>query len=158
MISLTTLTLLKHPDQLAKLMNSIDDPQAVAHATEELLRFLDVAHFGRRRVATEDVVVGGQLIKAGEGVIAAQEIADRDPSVFDDPDRLDLSRDARMHMAFGYGIHQCLGQPLARVELQVVLTTLFPRLPNLELAVPMEQLNFQQANLVYGIESLPVKW
>jgi cytochrome P450 len=158
MISFTTLTLLKHPDQLAMLMDSIDDPRAVARATEELLRFLDVAHFGRRRVATEDVVVGGQLVKAGEGVIAAQEIADRDPSIFDRPDRLDLGRDAKMHMAFGYGIHQCLGQPLARVELQVVLTTLFPRLRNLELAVPMEELNFLQANLIYGIESLPVRW
>lgn len=158
MIAMSTLTLLKHPDQLAKVMASIDDPKAIARAVEELLRYLDVAAFGRRRVAIEDVVVGGQLIKAGEGVIAAQEVADRDPRFFPDPDRLDVQRDAKVHMAFGFGIHQCLGQPMARIELQTVLTTLFPRLPNLELAVPMEELSFKEASFVFGVHQLPIKW
>jgi cytochrome P450 len=156
MVALGTLALLEHPDQLAWLM--ADPPARVAGAVEELLRYLTISHFGRRRVATEDVVVAGQLVRAGEGVIAANDSANRDADAFPEPDVLDLSRDARHHLAFGYGTHQCLGQPLARVELQVVYPTLFRRLPDLRTAEPLDSLRFKESMVFYGLFSLPVRW
>ncbi|GAA4497546.1 cytochrome P450 [Actinoallomurus oryzae] len=156
MIALGTLTLLQHPDQLAELREG--DPELIKSAVEELLRYLNIVHSGRRRVATEDVEVGGRLIKAGEGVIVATDAGNRDESAFPDPDVLDLHRDARHHVAFGYGIHQCLGQPLARVELQVVYGTLYRRVPTLRLAVPLEEVRFKHDMLVYGVHELPVSW
>jgi cytochrome P450 len=155
-ITLATALLLEHPDQLADFRAG--DQKFVANAVEELLRFIDVPHLGRRRVALEDVVVGGQLIKAGEGVIAAQMIADRDESAFPSPDSLDLRREARHHMGFGFGTHQCLGQPLARLEMQVALSTLFRRIPTLKLAVPREELRFNYDGLIYGLRELPLSW
>lgn len=122
------------------------------------MRYLNITHSGRRRVAVEDVEIGGQLIRAGEGIIAAGDVANRDETVFDDPDRLDVTREARHHVAFGYGVHQCLGQTLARVELQVVYGTLYRRIPNLRLAVPVAELEFKDDMLVYGVRSLPVTW
>jgi cytochrome P450 len=157
MIALGTLTMLQHPGQLAELRES-DDPKLVANAVEELLRYLNITHSGRRRVALEDVEIGGQLIKAGEGVIAANDSGNRDESAFPDPDVLDIHRQARHHVAFGYGIHQCLGQPLARVELQVVYSTLYRRIPTLRLAVPLEEINFKHDMLIYGVHELPVSW
>jgi cytochrome P450 len=156
MIALGTLTLLQHPDQLAELREG--DPELVKSAVEELLRYLTIVHSGRRRVATEDVEVGGRLIKAGEGVIVATDSGNRDEKAFPDPDVLDIHRDARRHIAFGYGVHQCLGQPLARVELQVVYGTLYRRVPTLRLAVPLEQVRFKHDMLVYGVHELPVSW
>ncbi|MCW2883139.1 MAG: cytochrome, partial [Streptosporangiaceae bacterium] len=157
MIALGTLTMLQHPDQLAELREA-DDPKLVANAVEELLRYLNITHSGRRRVAIEDVEVGGHLVKAGEGVIAANDSGNRDENVFPDPDGLDIHRQARHHIAFGYGIHQCLGQPLARVELQVVYGTLYRRIPTLRLAVPLEEVNFKHDMLVYGVHELLVSW
>ncbi|MEU6478092.1 cytochrome P450 [Streptomyces sp. NPDC047017] len=157
MIALGTLALLRHPDQLALLRDG-DDPRTVAAAVEELLRYLNITHSGRRRVALADIEIGGQVIRAGDGVILANEIANRDPLAFPDPDRLDLTRDARRHVAFGYGVHQCLGQPLARVELQVVYSTLYRRIPTLALATGPDQLEFKHDGLVYGVYSLPVTW
>ncbi|MDN3354687.1 cytochrome P450 [Actinomadura sp. DC4] len=157
MIALGTLTLLRHPDQLAELRGE-PDPKLVASAVEELLRYLTIVHSGRRRVATEDVEVGGRLIRAGEGVIVATDAGNRDASAFTDPDVLDIHRQARHHVAFGYGVHQCLGQPLARVELQVVYGTLYRRVPTLRLAVPLEEIRFKHDMLVYGVHGLPVSW
>ncbi|GAB3843462.1 cytochrome P450 [Dactylosporangium cerinum] len=157
MIALGTLTLLQHPDQLAELRGT-DNPKLVANAVEELLRYLNITHTGRRRVALEDVEVGGQLIRAGEGVIAANDVANRDETAFPDPDALDIHRQARHHMAFGYGIHQCLGQPLARVELQVVYSTLYRRIPTLRLAAPLDEIKFKHDMAVYGVHELPVTW
>jgi cytochrome P450 len=157
MIALGTLTLLQHPDQLALLRNT-DDPKLVASAVEELLRYLNIVHNGRLRMALEDIEIGGQTIRAGEGIIMPNEIANRDPEVFDDPDRLDITRDARQHVAFGFGIHQCLGQPLARMELQVVYSTLYRRIPTLELATDLDQVPFKYEGLVYGVYELPVTW
>jgi cytochrome P450 len=128
MIALGTLALLEHPDQLARLRRS-DDPKLVAGTVEELLRYLHITHNGRRRVALEDIEIADHVIRAGEGIILANDIANRDPDVFPDPDRLDIQRDARRHVAFGFGVHQCLGQPLARMELQVVYNTLYRRIP-----------------------------
>jgi cytochrome P450 len=156
MISLGTLALLRNPDQLALLRES-DDPRLVAGAVEELLRYLSVTT-GRRRVALEDVEVGGQLIRAGEGVIVDLDTANRDSTVFDQPERLDLRRNARQHVAFGFGAHQCLGQSLARVELQVVYGTLFRRVPSLRLAAETTDIQFKDDAIVYGVYELPVAW
>jgi cytochrome P450 len=157
MIALGTLTMLQHPGQLAELRES-NDPKLVASAVEELLRYLSIVHTGRRRVAIEDVEVGGQKIRAGEGVIVATEAGNRDAGAFPDPDVLDIHRQAHHHVAFGYGVHQCLGQPLARVELQVVYGTLYRRVPTLRLAVPLEEIRFKHDMFVYGVHELPVSW
>src|SRR5437016_7914032 len=107
MIALGTLTLLRHPDQLEELKA---DPGLWPGAVEELLRYLTVTHRGRHRVATADIELSGQLIRAGEGVIAAQDAANRDPAMFEHPNELDIRRpNARHHLAFGFGPHQCLG-------------------------------------------------
>lgn len=158
MISLSTLALLMHPEEKQIL---IDDPapDIVANAVEELLRYLSVSHSGRRRVAVADVEVGGRLIRAGEGVIAANSVADRDESIFPVADALDLRRaNARSNVTFGYGMHHCVGQLLARVELQVVLGTLFRRIPTLRLAIPFADVSFDPEGTVYGLHSLPVAW
>ena len=157
MIALGTLALLQHPGQLALLRES-DDPKFIAGAVEELLRYLHITHLGRRRAVTGDIEIGGQVLKAGEGVILANEIANRDPEMFPDPDRLDLTRDARRHVAFGFGVHQCLGQPLARMELQVVYGTLYRRIPTLRLACALEDVRFKHDAFIYGVHELPVSW
>ncbi len=157
MIALGTLALLRHPDQLAQLRET-DDPKLVASAVEELLRYLTITHGGLRRVALTDIEVGGQVIRAGEGILLISETANRDPAAFTDPDGLDLQRDARHHVAFGYGVHQCLGQSLARMELQVVYSTLFRRIPNLALAADLPQIPFKTDGFVYGVYELPVTW
>jgi cytochrome P450 len=158
MIALGTVALLENPAQLAELRET-DDPRVIANAVEELLRYLTITHSGRRRVALEDFELGGQLIRKGDGIIAAGEIANRDGEAFPgDPNTLDIHRKARHHVAFGYGVHQCLGQPLARVELQVVYGTLYRRIPALALAAPVDRLDFKHDMLVYGVHRLPVTW
>ncbi|GAA1608422.1 MULTISPECIES: cytochrome P450 [Kribbella] len=157
MIALGTLALLEHPDQLAVLRET-DDPKVVAGAVEELLRYLNITHNGRRRAVLEDIELHGQVLKAGDGVILPNDIGNRDPSVFENPDALDLGRDARRHVAFGFGVHQCLGQPLARMELQVVYSTLYRRIPTLRRAVGLEEIPFKHDGAVYGVYSLPVTW
>jgi cytochrome P450 len=157
MIALGTLALLQHPDQLAQLRES-DDPKLIASAVEELLRYLSITHSGRRRVALEDIDIGGVTIRAGEGVVLANDVGNRDPAAFSDPDRLDVERNPRHHVAFAFGVHQCLGQPLARVELQVVYGTLYRRIPTLQLAVDLAQIPFKHDGLVYGVYELPVTW
>jgi cytochrome P450 len=157
MIALGTLALLQHPDQLAGVRES-DDPKVIASAVEELLRYLSITHSGRRRVALEDIETGGVTIRAGDGVIVANDIGNRDPTAFPDPERLDIARNPRHHVAFGFGVHQCLGQPLARVELQVVYSTLYRRIPTLRLAVDLDEIPFKHDGLVYGVYELPITW
>ncbi|MFD2491474.1 cytochrome P450 [Amycolatopsis jiangsuensis] len=156
MIALGTTALLQNPDQLAAVRDG--DDKLVANAVEELLRYLTIVHTGRRRVALEDLEVAGQHIRKGEGMIAAGEVANRDESRFPEPDKLDVTRKARHHVAFGYGVHQCLGQPLARVELQVAYRTLYRRIPTLRLAVPLDEVKFKHDMVVYGVHELPVTW
>jgi cytochrome P450 len=157
MIALGTLALLEHPDQLERLRED-DSPALIASAVEELLRYLTIVHDGRKRVAVEDIEIAGKVIRAGEGVIMATDLGNRDPDAFSDPDTLDLGRDARHHVAFGFGVHQCLGQPLARMELQVAYSTLFRRIPGLKLAVPLDKVPFKHDGSVYGVYELPVTW
>jgi cytochrome P450 len=156
-IPLGILMLLEHPAELARLRDS-DDPDLPARAVNELLRLLNPNQIGRRRVALEDIEIGGQLIRAGEGVIMPTQSGNRDESVFPDPERLDIGRDARQHIAFSYGFHQCIGQYVARVELEVAITTLVRRIPTLELAKPMSELTFKGDLIVYGVDVLPVSW
>ncbi len=157
MIALGTLALLEHPDQLAIFRDS-EDPKEIANGVEEMLRYLSIAQHGLRRIATEDVEIGGQLVKAGEGFVVPLPIANWDPSVFPEPEKLDLHRSARAHHAFGFGIHQCVGQQLARVELQVVYGTLYRRIPTLELATKIDDIEFKDAAFAYGVNALPVTW
>ncbi|MFD8530036.1 cytochrome P450 [Streptosporangium canum] len=157
MIALGTTALLAHPDQL-RAVRGDDDPALAANAAEELLRYLSITHTEARRVAREDLEIGGRLIRKGEGIIVVKSVANRDPSAFPDPDTLDVRRKARHHVAFGFGAHQCLGQSLARVELQVVYSTLYRRIPTLALAVPLEQLTFKENAVFYGVRELPVTW
>ncbi|GAA4899777.1 cytochrome P450 [Streptomyces coeruleoprunus] len=156
MIAVGVCALLRHPDQLAVVRDG--DPEQVAWAVEELLRYLSVTHLGRRRVATADIEIHGRVVRAGEAVICANDIGNRDPAAFPDPDRLDVRRRARRHLTFGSGPHQCLGQNLARVELQVAYPALFRRLPGLRLARPLTDLAFRTERFVYGIQELPVVW
>ncbi|MFD3520002.1 cytochrome P450 [Streptomyces sp. NPDC058653] len=157
MIALATLALLEHPGQLELLRDS-DDPKLVASAVEELLRYLNIVHNGRRRVALEDIDIAGRRVRAGDGLIIANDLGNRDPDAFPEPDRLDIERDARHHVAFGFGVHQCLGQPLARLELQVVYSTLYRRVPTLRLAADLGQLPFKHDGSVYGVYEMPVTW
>jgi cytochrome P450 len=155
MISLGTLALLQRPDQVAELRA---DPSKTLGAVEELLREFTIAEFVTSRVAVKDTVVGGVEIKEGEGVLTLGNAANHDPDVFTDPYEIDINRGARNHIAFGYGAHQCLGQNLARVELQVVFDTLFARVPTLQVAVPVAELPFKDDATIYGLHSLPVTW
>jgi hypothetical protein len=158
MIALSTLTLLRHPGQAAEIRESTQ-PSLIQNAVDELLRYLSVAHTGRRRIAVRDVEIGGQLIRAGEGVIVANNVADRDETMFPDAHELNIHRrNARATLAFGYGIHQCIGQLLSRVELQVVHGTLWRRIPTLRLAVPFDEVRFKDDGSVYGLHALPVTW
>ncbi|MEE1801706.1 cytochrome P450 [Streptomyces sp. JV176] len=158
MTALGTLALLHHPEQLAAVRDS-DDPARVANAVEELLRYLTITHSGRRRVATEDVEIAGTLVRAGEGVVLANDAGNRDGTVFPDPDRLDIDRTGvRRHIAFGHGTHQCLGQNLARAELQLAYPALLRRFPGLRTTVPDSEIRFKEDMLVYGVHELPVAW
>ncbi len=157
MIALGTVALLQHPDVLARLRRT-DDPALVANIVEELMRYLTIVHSQVDRVALEDLTIGGQLIRAGDAVLMNLPAGNWDTAFVDNPDSLDIDRYTRGHLAFGYGVHQCIGQNLARVELQVALATLARRLPGLRLAVPPEQLRFQDEQEIYGVDELPVTW
>ncbi|MFF5127296.1 cytochrome P450 [Streptomyces syringium] len=154
MIGLGTFALLTHPDQAAALRA---DPGLADQAVEELLRYLTITPTGVR-AALEDVEVDGQLIRIGESVTISIQAANRDPARFDDPDTLDIHRKATGHLAFGHGIHQCLGQQLARVEMRVALPALLTRFPTLRLAVPPEEVPLRTDMNIYGVHRLPVTW
>ncbi|MFJ4191878.1 cytochrome P450 [Kitasatospora sp. NPDC089509] len=154
--ALSVLALLREPEQLAYLRAR---PEAVRGAVDELLRYTSVVgHTGTARVAVEDVPLGDVTVRAGEGVLCLLPVANRDPKAFPAPDLLDVTADSRRHLAFGHGVHLCLGHTLARTELQLMLTTLLQRLPGLRLAVPFEELRYRDRAIVQGLESLPVAW
>ncbi|MEU6892569.1 cytochrome P450 [Streptomyces sp. NPDC046557] len=154
MISLGTFTLLRHPEQLAELRA---DPSLMSEAVEELMRFLSIAD-GMLRVATRDIEIGGVTIGADDGVVFSTSVINRDESVFADPDSLDWHRPPRHHLAFGFGIHQCLGQNLARAEMEIALGSLFARLPGLRLAAEPELIPFKPGDTIQGMIELPVAW
>ncbi|MEU9761056.1 cytochrome P450 [Streptomyces sp. NPDC047985] len=154
MISLGTFTLLQHPDQLARMRESDD---LMTSAVEELLRFLSIAD-GIARVAVADIEVGGTTIRAGDGIILSTSVINRDENVYPAPDELDIGRNARNHLAFGFGVHQCLGQNLARAEMEIALRALYRRLPGLRLAVPADEVPFKPGDTIQGLLELPVTW
>ncbi|MGW2240622.1 cytochrome P450 [Streptomyces sp. NPDC001759] len=154
MISLGTFTLLQHPQQLAELRA---DPELMPQAVEELMRMLSIAD-GLLRRATEDIQVGDTVIRSGDGVLFSTSVINRDEDVYADADTLDWHRPARHHVAFGFGIHQCLGQNLARAELDIALRTLFGRLPALRLAAPPDEIPFKPGDTIQGMLELPVTW
>jgi cytochrome P450 len=158
MIGIGVLALLENPEQLA-IVRDTDDPKVVANAVEELLRYLSIIQNGQRRVAIEDIEIGGETIRGGEGIIIDLSPADWDAKAFPNPDQLQVEREnAREHLAFGYGRHQCVGQQLARAELQIVFSTLLRRIPTLQLAKPLDEIPFKNDKLAYGVYELPVTW
>ncbi|WP_026150777.1 cytochrome P450 [Streptomyces prunicolor] len=154
MISLSVTWLLEHPQQLEVIKA---DPAATNTALEELLRYFSVFDT-MPRVALADIEIGDCVIRAGEGVLLGFGAANRDDEVFENPDVMDLRRGDRNHVAFGYGVHQCLGHNLARAELEIVLNTLFARIPDLRLAAPVSELSFKKDAGIYGINEIPVSW
>ncbi|RBQ21319.1 cytochrome P450 [Spongiactinospora rosea] len=156
MLPLSVLSLVRHPDQLRQLL---DDPGLWPGAVEELLRFHSIVDWaGFDRAATQDIEIGGRKLGAGDGIFVLGASANHDERVFPDPDRFDIHREARPHVAFGYGIHQCLGQNLARAELEIALRTLFERIPGLRVDAPDEELSFKYSATVFGVDALPVSW
>ena len=157
MIGIGVLALLENPGQAAALRDT-DDPKFIANAVEELMRYLSIIQNGQRRIAVEDIEIAGETIRAGEGIILDLAPANWDARVYPEPDKLNLSRDASGQLGFGYGRHQCVGQQLARAELQIVFHTLLRRIPTLRLAVPIEEVPFKHDRLAYGVYELPVAW
>ncbi|WP_406113030.1 cytochrome P450 [Streptomyces sp. NBC_01014] len=153
MMGLSTLTLLTHPEQREALLA---EPAGTGAAVEELMRYLTIVQFGLGRVAKEDLELGGAQIKKGELVVVAMNAANRDPRVFENPDTLDLDRKMVRHMGFGYGVHACLGQNVARAELTTVLPRLFARFPGLRLATPLEEVPMDFTGTNYGVRTLMV--
>ncbi|WP_232660709.1 cytochrome P450 [Pseudonocardia sp. TRM90224] len=154
MLGLGVFALLQHPDQLAAMLR---EPERTEHAVEELLRYLSIIP-GTIRTALEDVELGGVVIEAGQSVMVSIPAANRDPERFPHPDELDLHRPTGGHLAFGHGVHQCIGQQLARVEMQVAFPALFARFPTLRLAVRPEEVTVKDDMLIYGVHRLPVTW
>ena len=157
MIGIGVLALLENPDQAALLRDS-DDPKFIANAVEELMRYLSIIQNGQRRVAVEDIEIAGTTIRAGEGIIIDLAPANWDANAYPRPDEVDFTRDASQELGFGFGRHQCVGQQLARAELQIVFQTLLRRIPTLRLAIPFDEVPFKHDRLAYGVYELPVTW
>lgn len=155
LISTGTLMLLDHPDQLEKLKS---DLSLVPSAVEELLRFNGPSTIAGPRFATEDIELAGQQIKKGDVVIPVLKSANRDERQFTESEELDITRKINRHLAFGHGIHMCLGAPLARVEGDIAFTTLLRRMPNLRLSVPRENVTWNFMLSSQGLTSLPVSF
>ncbi|WNV92113.1 cytochrome P450 [Umezawaea sp. Da 62-37] len=154
MLALGTFALLEHPEQLAALRA---EPELMPDAVEELMRYLSVVDI-LFRYATEDIELGGETIAKGSTVVVSLLAANRDPLRFDDPDEVDIRRKARGHVSFGHGVHQCLGQQLARIEMRAGFAGLLRRFPTLALAVPADQVRLKADMTIYGVHELPVTW
>ena len=156
MLSLGTVVLLEHPEVFMRLGQS-NDPAVIANIVEELMRYLTIVVSQVDRVATEDLEIGGQLIRAGEFVMMNLLAGNWDSEFAEKPEAFDVDRNTRGHLGFGYGVHQCIGANLARVEMQVAFSTLARRLPGLRLAVSPDELRFKESD-IYGMKELPVSW
>lgn len=155
MLALGTLALLCHPEQLAAVR---DEPAAVAPAVEELLRYLSIVQTSIPRITTTDVEIAGVEIPAGRLVFASLPAGNRDPRFIDAPETLDIGRGAPGHLAFGHGVHHCLGAPLARMEMQIAFPALLRRFPTLALAGDFADVTFRSFHFIYGLKSLEVTW
>ncbi|MFD9334438.1 cytochrome P450 [Streptomyces sp. NPDC060028] len=155
LISGGLLNLLRHPDQLAALRA---DTGLLDGAVEEMLRYEGPVTAAAFRFAAEPVEIGGTLIPAGDSVMLSLAAASRDPRHFPDPDRFDIRRAPRGHLAFGHGVHHCLGAPLARAEGSIALATLLRRFPDLGLAAAPDSLVWRSGTMLRGVAALPVRW
>ena len=156
MISLGTVALLEHPAIFDRL-GQTEDRAVIANIVEELMRYLTIVHGQVDRVATEDLTFGGQSIRAGDKLLMNLPAGNWDNEFVASPEAFDVDRNTRGHLGFGYGVHQCIGANLARVEMQVAFATLARRLPRLQLAVSPDELKFKDAD-IYGMQELPVTW
>jgi len=155
MLGLGTLALLQNPDQLALVR---DDPSRVEAAVEELLRWLSIVHTLPPRKTTAQVEIAGRVIPEGSLIIPSIPAANRDGSFIEDPETLDVTRGAQGHVAFGHGVHHCLGAPLARMEMRIAFPALLRRFPGLTVADPAAEPAFRVYGVVFGLKSLPVTW
>lgn len=155
MISLGVVTLLERPDVWGEL---VGDRTLVGATVDELLRYLSIADVVTARVTLADIDIGGVTIPAGEGIIALTAAANHDPEVFRRPEVLDIHRNSRGHLAFGHGVHRCLGQHLARVEIEVVLDRLLARLPGLHLAAPVPAARWPGRTVFHAVDEVLVAW
>ncbi|MET0758016.1 MAG: cytochrome P450 [Mycobacterium sp.] len=155
MLGLGTLALLRHPDQLAAVR---ENPEAIGPAVEELLRWLSILHTAIPRITASEVEVAGVTIPAGQLVFASLPSGNRDPDFIADPDTLDIGRGAPGHLAFGHGVHHCLGAPLARMEMRIAFPALLRRFPKLALAEDFDDVQFRSFHFIYGLKSLEVTW
>ncbi|MBT2234253.1 cytochrome P450 [Nonomuraea sp. NEAU-A123] len=153
MLGLGTLALLRQPDQLDLLLK---EPERIDAAVEELMRWLSILHASLARVCTTETEIAGQTIKPGEVVICSLPLANRDPAFMEEAEGLDITRGAPGHLAFGHGVHHCLGAPLARMEMRIAFPALFQRFPKLRAVAPVA--DFRSFHLVYGVASLEVAW
>jgi len=154
LIASGVLALLLNPAELARLRA---EPALIGAAVEELLRYVNPVNHTTFRCAAEPIEIGGVRINRGDPVLVALSGANRDPARFGDPDRLDLGRDSAGHLAFGHGIHYCLGAPLARLEAEIAISGLLARFGSISLAVPAASLRWRPSTLIHGLESLPVR-
>ena len=154
-IGLGTLLLLQHPDQFALIR---DDPEMITSAVEEILRYLTIVDTGTPRIILKDMIIGDQLIQAGDVAMVSLPSANRDVDFMADPDLYDVTRQPQAHLTFGHGIHQCLGQQLARLEMSIALPALLQRFPTLSLAASVTELTFRGDGPVNGVRELPVTW
>ncbi|MCX2729166.1 cytochrome P450 [Saccharopolyspora sp. NFXS83] len=155
MIALGTYALLTNEDQFAALR---DDPELVPRAVEELLRYLTIVHAGSIRAASEGFEFDGHQIAGGDALSLSLVAANRDPALCPEPDRLDITREPVNHLAFGHGVHQCVGAQLARIELRTAFAALVRRFPGLRLAVPADEIRLRSEMIIYGVHELPVAW
>jgi cytochrome P450 len=149
------LALLEHPDQLALLRAN---PQMIGTAVEEILRYNGPVETPTQRIAMEDVEWQGHHIKQGDLVVPALLAANHDPAVFENPEKFDITRTENPHIAFGFGVHFCLGAPLARMEGIIAINALLARLPNLRLNADPNTLEWSDQLLLRGVKALPVAW
>lgn len=156
MLGLGTIYLLQHPELVERIKHGSE--KEVGAIVEELLRVLTIMQRGLVRIATEDVEIDGHVIRAGEGIHVALNSANRDSTVFDNPNEVNPDNPNRRHIAFGYGIHQCLGQGLSRLEMTIAFPRVFQRLVGLASAVPLEEIKFKSDTSVYGVHALPITW
>jgi cytochrome P450 len=154
LIASGALALLTHPAELDRLRG---DPALLPRAVEELLRYANPLNHATERFTLEPVEIGGVTIPAREWVLCVTSSANHDPDRFADPGRLDVGRDAGGHVAFGHGIHYCLGAPLARLEGEIAFGALLARFPGLSLAVDPAELRWRPSSLIHGLETLPVR-
>lgn len=149
-----TLALLQHPEQMRELR---DDPALIKTAVEEMLRYEGPVSATTMRWALEDIEWHGEVIPRGDLVLASLASADRDPSMFENPNQFDIHRTPNRHIAFGQGIHYCLGAPLARMEGAIAINTLLRRLPELELTVGARDIQWNESLLLRGLKELPLR-